>query len=85
MKKIWKKVHFDKNRQLKSLIINYNLPEIDNYNNVKEGSIVLSIVSKENSQGFQLSTGDVADFIEILTLIRKSLINKGVKLQEKEE
>lgn len=58
---------------------------MDSYNNVKEGSIVLSILSKENSQGFQLSTGDIADLIDVLTLVRKNLINKAMKMQEKEE
>lgn len=84
MKKIWSKIHFDKNKRPKSFIVNYNLPEMDNYNSVKEGSIVISIVSKENSQGFQLSTGDVADLIDVLTLVRKNLINKSMKMQEKE-
>lgn len=85
MKKIWSKIHVDKNKRAKSFIVSYNLPEMDNYNSVKEGSVVISILSKENSQGFQLSTGDIADLIDVLTLVRKNLINKAVKMREKEE
>ena len=79
MKKIFSRTHFDRDKQPKTLTISYNDPTSDQYG-VKDGNIILSIYSKENNTGFLLSTGDIGDMIEVLTIIRKNLISKGLKI-----
>ena len=84
--KVWNKTHFDRESKAKSLQISFNPPEPpDSYGNIKEGSIIIGIVQKDNSQGFQLSTGDCGDLIDVLTSVRKSLINQSVKLSQEVE
>lgn len=84
--KIWNKTHFDRESRPKSLQISFNSPEPpDSYGNIKEGNIILTILAKDNTQGFQLSTGDTADLIEILSTVRKSLINESIKLMKEVE
>ena len=59
MKTIFERTHFDKNKQPKTFRVSYNEPE---YNSrIKEGSFVISIMSKGNPQGYLLSTYDKAD------------------------
>jgi len=82
MRKIFTRLHFDKDKQPKTLAISYNSPEVDAYGNIREGAVIISIISRENSTGFSLSTGDVADLIDVLTAVRKSLITKTIKLQQ---
>ena len=84
MNKVFTRVHFDKDKQPKNLAVSYNSPELDDYNNIREGAVIISIISKENSTGFSLTTGDVADLIDVLSIVRKSLINKVVKLQQQQ-
>lgn len=83
--KAWNRTHFDRDNKPKSLQISYNEPEPDAYNNIKEGSIILTILAKDNTQGFQLSTGDVGDFIDVLNSVRRSLINESIKLMKEVE
>jgi len=85
MNKVFTRVHFDKDKQPKTLAVSYNSPELDDYNNIREGAVIISIISKENSTGFSLTTGDVADLIDVLSVVRKSLINKVVKLQQQQQ
>ena len=84
MNKVFSRVDFDKDKQPKTLAVSYNSPEVDDYNNIREGAVIISIISKENSTGFSLTTGDVADLIDVLSVVRKSLINKVVKLQQQQ-
>jgi len=85
MNKVFTRLHFDKDKQPKTLVVSYNSPEVDNYDNVREGAVIISIISRENSTGFSLSTGDTADLIDVLSTIRKSLITKTMKLQQQQE
>ena len=78
MKKVFSRTHFDKSKQPKTLTINYNNPESDQYG-VKDGNIIISIHTKESNTGFLLSTGDIGDMIEVLTIVRKNLISKSLK------
>ena len=84
MIKIFSRVHFDRNNQPKTLQISFNAPEKDNYG-IKEGNIIISVLSKESSTGFSLSTGDAADVIDILTTIRRSLIKESIEMLKEEE
>jgi len=85
MRKVFTRVHFDKDKQPKTLAISYNSPEVDDYGNIREGAVVIAIISRENSTGFSLTTGDVADLIDVLSTVRKSLISKVIKLQQQQE
>ncbi len=82
MKKIFTRLHFDKDKQPKTLAISYNAPEVDAYGNIREGAVIIAIINKDNTVGFSLSTGDVADLIDVLSTVRKSLIAKTIKLQQ---
>lgn len=82
MKTIFERTHFDKNKQPKTFRVSYNEPE---YNSrIKEGSFVISIMSKGNAQGFLLSTDDIADLDTVLSMVRTSLLTKTLKLYEQE-
>jgi hypothetical protein len=81
MKEVWKKTHFDKEKQPKTLQISYNAPVKDaEHGYVKEGSVIISILCKENSQGFSLTTGDVADVLFVFEKLRAELLKKTVSL-----
>lgn len=82
MNKVFSRVHFDKDKQPKTLAVSYNSPEVDDYGNIREGAVIISIISKENSTGFSLTTGDVADLIDVLSTVRKGLISRVIKLQQ---
>ena len=85
MTKVFSRVHFDKDKQPKTLAVSYNIPDPDSYNNIKEGAVIISVISKDASVGFSLTTGDCADLIEVLSSVRKSLISKSIKMQQEVE
>jgi len=83
MKTIFERIHFDKNKQPKTFRVSYNEPE-DTKGRIREGSFVLSILSKGTAQGFLLSTGDIADLEYVLSVVRTKLLSKMVKMHEQE-
>ena len=44
MRKVFTRVHFDKDKQPKTLAISYNSPEVDDYGNIREGAVVIAII-----------------------------------------
>lgn len=80
MKRIFEKTHFDADKKPKRLQVSVNEPFKSEKGYLREGNVIISILSDENKIGFQLSTGDTADLISSLSDIRKELLAKTKKI-----
>ena len=84
MKKVFEKVHFDKDKKPKRLQISFNSPTKTERGYLKEGDVVLTVFSKDATAGFLLTTGDVADLINALETIRRELLADMISLRRQD-
>lgn len=83
MKTIFSKLHFDKTKKPKTLKIAVQPPVINQeYGSLKEGSIVISILAKEASQGFLMDAGSIGDLIYTLERAQKEIQAETYTLAE---
>jgi len=78
---IYNRVQFGADKQPKTLRVSKAKPEMDaRYGNVREGSVLISVLKKDGSQGFTISTAELGTLIFALDAVYHELLSDQYKL-----
>lgn len=81
LKEVFEKMHFGRDKLPKTLKVSMTLPAMDeNYDSIKEGTVIMAVLSKGNSAGFALNTGELGDMIYALEHVRQEILDETYRL-----